>query len=483
MPKICTALLLMACLWLAVACTSAATTPTPTSTSVPAPSPTVPAPLTDAELQALLKDRVERSRRSVGIVVGIVDETGRRVIAYGTTDRDNGRPVDGDTVFEIGSATKVFNASLLADMVQRGEVKLDDPVTNYLPATVTVPTRQGKAITLLDLATHTSGLPRLPDNFKPQDSANPYADYQVQQLYDFLSTYTLTHDIGTHYEYSNLGAGLLGHALSLKAGQDYETLLTERVLKPLGLSQTRITLSPEMKQRLAIGHDVGRMPTTNWDFPTLAGAGALRSTTNDLLTFLEANLGISSAALSPALEMTHSARRDAGGEGEDKMQVGLGWHLLTVGDTDIIWHNGGTGGYRSFIGFDKAQRRGVVVLTNTANDADDIGLHLLEPRSPLKTYPDGQDRKVLKLDQAQLDAFVGTYTLAPTVSIEISRVGDQLYLQITGQGKLPLYAETDTEFFLSVVDAQITFKREANGKVTHLVLHQNGLDTQGEKSK
>jgi serine-type D-Ala-D-Ala carboxypeptidase/endopeptidase len=426
---------------------------------------------------------VERSRRNVGIVVGIVDETGRRLIAYGTTDRDKGRPVDGDTVFKIGSATKVFNASLLADMVQRGEVKLDDPVANYLPLTMTVPTRQGKAITLLDLVTHTSGLPRLPDNFKPQDNANPYADYQVQQMYDFLSTYTLTHDIGTYYEYSNLGAGLLGHALSLKAGQDYETLLIERVLKPLGLSQTRITLSPEMKQRLAAGYDEARLPTANWDFPTLPGAGALRSTVNDVLTFLEANLGVSSSALSPVLEMTHNARRDAGGEGEDKMQVGLGWHLLTIGGTNIIWHNGGTGGYRSFIGFDKAKRRGVVILTNTANSVDDIGFHLLEPRSPLTTYPDGQDRKVLKLDPAQLDTYVGTYTLAPTASIDISRAGDQLYLQVTGQGKLPLYAETDTEFFLSAVDAQITFERDASGKVTHLVLHQNGLDTRAEKSK
>ncbi len=483
MPKICKLLLLLVCVSLSAACASAATTPAPTPSPSASPIPTVPAPLTDAELQALLQDRVERSRRNVGIVVGLVDANGRRIIAYGATDRDGGRPVDGDTVFEIGSVTKVFTALLLADMVQRGEVKLDDPVASLLPVTVTVPTRNDRSITLLDLATHTSGLPRMPENFAPADYANPYADYSVPQMYDFLSNYSLPREIGSEYEYSNLGAGLLGHALSLKAGKDYEALLTERVLQPLGLSHTRITLSPDMNQSLAIGHDEGRMPTANWDMSTLAGAGALRSTVNDMLTFVEANLGRPASGLSAAMELTHVARRAAGDMDGHPLQVGLGWHTLTVDGHDIVWHNGGTGGYRSFIGFDKAQQRGVVVLTNTANDADDIGLHLLEPSLPLQTYPAGADRRAIKLDRDLLETYVGTYALAATTMIEISRVDDQLYLQLTGQPKFPLYAAADTEFFLSVVDAQITFERDAAGQVKQLVLHQNGMNLPAEKVK
>ena len=176
----------------------------------------------DPEIEAILRERIDIGKQSVGIVVGLVDEKGPRIIRYGKVSRDSDRTVDGDTVFEIGSATKVFTGLLLADAVERGEMKLDDPISKYLPSSVKVPTRNGRQITLLDLATHTSGLPRLPDNLAPKDGNNPYADYTVEQMYAFLSGYTLPRDIGATYEYSNLGAGLLGHILALKAGTNYE---------------------------------------------------------------------------------------------------------------------------------------------------------------------------------------------------------------------------------------------------------------------
>ena len=193
----------------------------------------------NAEVLAILKERVE-SKRSAGIVVGILDEGGRRVIAYGNAGSTD-RPLDGNSVFEIGSVTKVFTSALLADMVRRGEVKLEDPASKYLPASARLPSRSGKEITLLDLATQTSGLPRLPGNLAPKDPTNPYADYTVEQLYDFLSHYTLTRDIGEKYEYSNLGVGLLGHVLSRKAGMSYEELVTKRILEPLEMRDTAIT--------------------------------------------------------------------------------------------------------------------------------------------------------------------------------------------------------------------------------------------------
>jgi len=174
----------------------------------------------DAQIKTILADRIDTAKKSVGIVVGMIGPQGSRTVGYGKLSATDPRTPDGDTVYEIGSVTKVFTSLLLADMVQKGEVKLDDPVSKFLPATVKVPERNGKKITLLDLATQSSGLPRMPENFHPKDPANPYADYTPARMYEFLSGYQLTRDPGEKYEYSNLGVGLLGHALSLRAGKD-----------------------------------------------------------------------------------------------------------------------------------------------------------------------------------------------------------------------------------------------------------------------
>ena len=184
---------------------------------------------TDAQIRDPLVERIDKQQQSVGIVVGVIDSTGRRTISYGKFDTGDNRAVDGNTIFEIGSVTKVFTSLLLADMVQRGEVALTDSVAKYLPAGVKMPERNGRQITLEDLATHTSGLPRLPTNLSPKDAANPYADYSVEQLYQFLSGYQLTRDIGSQYEYSNLGGGLLGHVLARRAGMDYEKFVRSRI--------------------------------------------------------------------------------------------------------------------------------------------------------------------------------------------------------------------------------------------------------------
>ena len=244
-----------------------------------------------AEIREILVKRIDQQKQAVGIVVGVIEPAGRRVVAYGNLANGDPGTLDGDTIFEIGSLTKVFTSLILADMTNRKEVMLDDPAAKYLPETVKMPKRNGKSITLLDLSTHTSGLPRLPSNLKLKDPLNPYADYSVDDLYQFLSGYTLPRDPGSEFEYSNLGAGLLGHLLAYRAGTDYESLVGRRITQPLGMPDTGITLSCSMEQRLATGHNAMLAPAANWDFPTLAGAGALRSTANDMLTFLEAFLG------------------------------------------------------------------------------------------------------------------------------------------------------------------------------------------------
>ena len=440
---------------------------------------TLPAQVTvpsDSAIRAILQNRID-SKRAVGIIAATIDHGQTKIFTAGGSGVP-GIALDGNTVFEIGSITKVFTASLLADMVARGDVKLDDPVAKYLPKSVRVPSRGGKQITLLDLATQTSGLPRLPSNLNPKDQNNPYADYTVDQLYAFLSGYELTRDIGAQYEYSNLGVGLLGHALALRAAKGYEDLLTERILRPLGMNDTRITLNPSMKSRLAPGHSASGAVVANWDLPTLAGAGALRSTANDLLKFLAANLDSTSTPLSRVLAMTHFARRDVN---DGQMRIGLNWHILNSFGHPIVWHNGGTGGYRSFIAFDDTNKRGVVVLSDQVVAPDDIGFHLLDERAPLTPAVALKVRTEIAIDPSVLETYVGVYQLAPNFDIAVTREGASLYVQATGQPKVQVFAESPTEFFLKEVDAQITFEKDSTGKVTRLILHQGGMDAPGVK--
>jgi D-alanyl-D-alanine-carboxypeptidase/D-alanyl-D-alanine-endopeptidase len=333
------------------------------------------------DIRNILRERVVVYRQNVGIIVGVIEPAGRRVVAHGSLDHNDERALDGDTVFEIGSITKVFTALLLSDMVQRAEVMLTDPVATYLPTAVKLPERDGRPITLVDLATHTSGLPRLPRNFAPRDHANPYADYSVELLYAFLSDHSLTRDVGSEYLYSNLGAGLLGHVLGRRAGTSYETVVSARIADPLGMSSTRITLSPDMRRRLAPGHNGKLSRVPNWDFAALPGAGALRSSANDLLNFLAANLDAARSPLGPAMSAMLSTRRPRGRGRE----IALGWHVDTIGDQEVVWHNGATAGYRSFIGFAPSLETGVILLSNTAStvSTDDIGFHLLAPSRPL----------------------------------------------------------------------------------------------------
>lgn len=435
-----------------------------------------PAMPDDAEIRGILAERIDEQKRSVGIVVGIVEPGGRRVVAHGQLSTENPTEVDGDTVFEIGSITKAFTAILLADLAGEGTVELETPVQRLLGSDVTVPTRNGAEITLLHLTTHSSGLPRMPNNFRPADAGNPYADYTVAQLYEFLSSHELQRDIGAEVEYSNLGTGLLGHALALSQETDYETLVSRRLLEPLGMSDTSITLSPSQQERLAVGHSVQLRPVANWDLPNLAGAGALRSTVNDMLTFVEANLGLHETSLHAAMAVTHAPRRDFAGP---NMQIGLGWVVREGHGRKLHWHNGGTGGYRSFLGFDLESRTGVVVLSNSGDSVDDLGFHLLEQGYRLVLPP--AFRTAVEVDPAVYDDYAGRYRLAENVVFTVTRQGDRLFVQLTGQPRFEVFPESETTYFYRVVDAQITFGRGDDRSVDHLVLHQNDMDQRAER--
>jgi serine-type D-Ala-D-Ala carboxypeptidase/endopeptidase len=427
------------------------------------------------DIREILVKRIDQQKQAVGIVVGVVNPDGRRVVAYGNLAKGDPRTLDGDTIFEIGSVTKIFTSLVLADMVNRKEVALDDQAAKYLPENVRMPERNGKAITLLDLSTHTSGFPGLPSNLRPKDPFNPYADYRVEDLYQFLSGYELTRDPGSEFEYSNLGAGLLGHLLAYRAGTDYESLIGTRITRPLSMPDTVITLSSSMKQRMATGHNAILAPAANWDLPTLAGAGALRSSANDMLTLLEAFLGYHETPLAPAMKAMLEVRRPVG---KTKGEIGLAWHILGAS----AWHSGGTGGFRSFVGYDPTERIGVVVLANafTLSGVDDIGGHIWNPKVPLGEPAPPKQHTEIHLDTELLDNYTGRYQLAPDRILDITREGDHLFAQAfaqaTGGPKFELSAEGEKNFFVKVTGSQITFETGADGRATSLTMHRAGRE-------
>jgi D-alanyl-D-alanine-carboxypeptidase/D-alanyl-D-alanine-endopeptidase len=340
----------------------------------------------DEAVREFVRPYIEK-RQAKGIVVGLVEPDGsRRVLTFGEAG-EGARPLAASSVFEIGSITKTFTGAILADMVRRGEVRLDDPVGKYMPAGVRVPSLNGRRITLLDLATHTSGLPRLPTGYVPPDPSNPYARYAAEHLYAFLNGHELEREPGAKFEYSNLGMGLLGHALARQAGADsFQTLVADRVLRPLGMSMTAYGRTAALAPWMTRGHNRQGAVASYFDVAVLAGGGGLNSNVPDLMTYLDANIG------EPTSPLEHAMRDARRGYHVPRpgLQVGLGWMTMTRAPLTLVGHNGGTAGYSTYVAFDPETRAGVVVLANSGGFeyADKIGRELLNPeRRPLIAGP------------------------------------------------------------------------------------------------
>jgi CubicO group peptidase (beta-lactamase class C family) len=341
------------------------------------------------ELAALLEARV-RERRAVGIAVGVLEADGSATMAFAGDAGDGARLLGARSGFEIGSITKTFTGILLAEMVRSGEVRFGDPVSRYLPAGVRVPTVEGREITLLDLATHHSGLPVVPDNMDPADLSNPYADYSVAQMYAFLAAFQPDREAGAGYRYSNVGFGLLGHVLARRASSGYDELVRARVLGRLRMQGTAIELRGGLGEWMVKGHNKQGEIVPYWDLPTLAAAGAYRSNLDDMMRFLAANLRPPKTDLERSIQATHRAQRTVTDTIAHRIginEMGIGWQIRSRGGTRIVWKDGGTAGFQTFIGFDPERRIGVVVLSNTNIEVDDLGFHLLDPKPPLGAPP------------------------------------------------------------------------------------------------
>jgi D-alanyl-D-alanine-carboxypeptidase/D-alanyl-D-alanine-endopeptidase len=459
----------------------------PLELAEPPPPPPLPAgwgPPADSEIAALIAARIA-PRVGQGLVVGVLEPHGSRVVAGGP---QGGEAFGGDTLFEIGSISKVFTALILADMAGKGEVSLDDPAEKYLPEGARMPER-GRRITLRDLATHVSGLPRLPDNMPFADPEDPYADYTEAMMLEFLAGYELPRDVGERWEYSNLGVGLLGYLLGRAAGTDYATLLRERITGPLGMADTVIELSPEQYARFAPGHDAYMRPTKPWRLPALAGAGAIRSTVDDMLRFAAAALDPDSP-IGPAMRTALSLRT---GSGSPRTEQALGWLVMhPEPGREVLMHNGGTGGYRSTLALEPANSTAVVALANSSAEpsATDLALHVLvgspvAPTPPVPTPPPAPvARTEITLPPAELDRLAGRYDFGGGVVFTITRAGNELRAQregaVTGPA-LPIYPETPLSFFWKAVDAQLVFTTDDGGTITGAKFKQGALELSGTR--
>jgi len=437
----------------------------------------------DADLAPVLRDGALAPDTGGGVTIGVLQHGERRIFSYGTA-----KP---DSVFEIGSISKTFTATILAQMVEQGKVKLDEPVRELLPPGTVAKPASGEEIRLIDLSDQHSGLPRMPDNFHPADPANPYADYDAKLLYAFLAKQGVALPADAPFGYSNVGVGLLGQALSVRAGVPYPKLLGDEILTPLGMRETAIAMTPALQARFLQGHDADHKPAHAWDLDALAGAGGIRSTAADMLTYLEAQLHpekIPTAALATpagktlpaAILRTHEVHAQVG----PGMHIALNW--FRYDKTGSYWHNGGTGGFSSYAIFNPEKDFAVVVLSCTAPDADSftdkLGMHIAQRLSGLPAVAIYREMpKAVAVDAKVLDGLVGSYALAPTFVLTFTREGDRFYTQATGQPKFEVFAKSDKEFFLKVVDAQLTFITGPDGKATSVILHQGGRDQEAKR--
>ena len=423
----------------------------------------------DAEIRRLLIERFDG--RSVGVVVGVLEPTGTRIVTYGTSGASDGRALDGETVFQIGSVTKVFTGLLLADMTVRGLVQLEDPAAKYLPAGVRMPQR-GRAITLIDLSKHWSGLPSMPTNFSLQGQPDPYAAYTEQDLYRFLNEYVPAREPGTQ-EYSNVGVALLGRLLARRSGLEYEALLRQRVIDPLGLRSTAISMNAEMGRRMSPGHDRFMQPVDTWNLLAMPASGSLRSTANDLLRFVRFNVSDASPLREAMLLQRVPGRA-------------LGWGRSTLGGDAVYGHEGGKEGYRSAVVFNPRTKTGVVVLMNTRSDESPMAIarHLLfggHPLAPLGAIPKRPVRATL--DPATLSEYEGRYRLDSGGIVEVARRGDHLLVQVAGEGVATYFDTARDLFWSNTDDADLRFDRDAASRVSTLTLRSGSVRRVSERMR
>jgi CubicO group peptidase (beta-lactamase class C family) len=421
------------------------------------------------DFERIVEDRLAQAETPGCIAVALVAETTQ--VKLGCTPRAGPLGFDADSLFEIGSISKTFTGLLLADMVRKGEVTLDDPAAKYARPGAKLPKLDGRDITLGDLVTQSSGLPRMPPRFSPSDPRDPYADFTEDKLYEALAA---TRDApASKYEYSNFGFMWLSSLLARAGGKPYDALVRERILAPLGMKDTALELGEAQRERFTPGHNLVYEEVSHWGFATnLAGVGGLRSSLNDMARFAGAVAGRAQTPLEETIARALEAQRPAASG-----MIGYAWHMYPRDGQLIRWHNGGTGGFRSIIAVNRATKTAAVVLVDSDTSFDDLGLHLVDPQFALK-----KKRVALPTDVRTLEEYVGRYEIAPGFAIDVFVEGTKLMAQASAQRALEVHREAPDVFFYYEVPVKLRFSRGANAEVDAVTLEQAGRNLKGQRA-
>lgn len=420
--------------------------------------------MTDAELATITGKRLLGDRSGACFAVAVIDGTVSRAIVC--ADPANARKIDTGTAFEIGSVSKTFTAALLAEKIAAGTMSLDDPLSKYLPAGTVVPSFDGKPILLRHLVTHTSGLPALPKRMKAASPDNPYANVTREQLLGSLADVTLTAAPGTDWAYSNYAMMLLSMVLADQSRTSFESLLSRDILTPLGMTHSFVD-QPPAGVVLADGHLGNGKPTAHWTLGAdSAGVGGIRASLDDMVIYVQAQLGLRPTKL--PLAMTQQRVGGVGGR-----PMAMNWLIAPLDGVDTFAHEGGTGGFSSFVAFNPATKRGVVILSDTAMTSvgglGSLGRHLLDSRLPL-----GEPRKVVAATAAQLQALAGDYVLDNGMTMQLSRDQDKLGVTVPGQGHFTMRMDSSGDFFPDDFDAILRPQKQAGGALAFTWLQGGG---------
>lgn len=412
-----------------------------------------------------------------GLSIGYIEGEHFGIVHLGAAN-DAGEKATYSTLYEIGSITKVFTGILLADAITRGEINLQAAADVPNPAGIRLPSRDGRSIQWLDLSTHRSGLPRLPTNLASTGLTDPYRDYDSKLAAAFVNNYQLPRTPGESQEYSNFGASVLGYLIAAKAGKSYDELLQAKIARPLGMTDTAVSLSTDQTKRLATPHDQVGSPTPPWTFADLPGAGGIRTTMRDMMRFAKAQLNPPAGPLGEAIELAWKQHSDPDDSGP---ATGLGW--MIAGDGQTRWHNGGTGGSSSAIFINRQLKCAVVVLSNTSarNELEPLATKVLLKGAghDLNAKPaasNDKDTEKLAVDTKLRGRLVGRYQLAPDFIFTVRDRDGHMMVGITNQPTQEVFPDSPTRWSYRGVDATLEFKLPKTGRAKSLVLHQNGLE-------
>jgi len=390
---------------------------------------------------------------------------------FGTLDGEGTGAPNDKTLYEIGSISKVFTSMLLADAVESGTLKLDDPISTIMKELAQKNRTVGSSITFRHLSHHESGLPVMPTNIRPADATNPFAGYDRAMLTEYMLSVKPARKPGDGYEYSNLAVGLLGDLLSRQAGLSYEELLKKTLTDPLKMSDTSITLTKDQQSRFAPPHNAALLPDKAWDFDALAGCGAIRSNIDDMLLFAEASLNPPDGKPGKVIELAWQQHKPARA---GSMAMGLGW--MIAGDGTTRWHNGQTGGYQSMILVSRPARCATVLLCNTAGSKTDaLAEQIIQTLMGMNVQPKTFETE-FKVDPKVAKRLEGKYQLAPGFVITIQVREGRMMAQLTGQQFLALNPKSETEWKYQDVDATLRFELPESGNSPKVTLHQNGRE-------